>query len=73
MDNKSDLMALSAISHSCEVVNTIFMSEVLAAISNKIAVFMGVTDFLIKLAHQIISIRSYQGEGIGDMIFCQNV
>jgi hypothetical protein len=58
MDNKSDLMALSAISLSCAVANKICTFEVLTAMNRKITVLRNVTVILIKLIHQIISIRN---------------
>jgi hypothetical protein len=64
MDNKSDLMALSAISLSCEVVNKVCISEVLTTINSKIVVLMDVTVILIKLTHQIISIKKLTA-GVG--------
>ena len=62
MDNKSDLMALSAISLSCEVANKVGIFEVLITISSKITVLMDVTVILIKLTNQIISLRNQQQE-----------
>jgi hypothetical protein len=58
MDNKSDLMALSAISLSCEVVNNVCIFEVLTTINSKITVLMDVTVILTKLTHQITSMRN---------------